>query len=109
MRLFMRQRPPRDAEISSHSLEAFIPLAHQLAAAALEGERRPDSTPEASIQRVLGQELDKREAAKNLRRLEDAERARKAQIAKVLKWAGSIIGSAIGGYVLHLLTTIHWH
>lgn len=102
--------PMRDPDISAMGLEAMVP---KLAHAALEGERRPDSTPNAEIRRVLSEEIKKREEAAKFAKLQAEEDEREAKRKKAAEDRAasfrSIRNAVVGGLCLAgAIEAVHW-
>lgn len=102
--------PARDREISSHNLEEF---AERVAKSAIEGFKRPDSTPEEQVRAVVAEEEKKREEKRELEMLRAAEEARKIATENykrsLIKFGIAIAGS--GGLVeaIHQIATAMRH
>lgn len=102
--------PMRDPELSLASVTELVEGAK---AAAVEGERRPDSTPDAEVDRFLDGWMARRKERDEIDRLKKAEATRversKARWGAVVKWGATTLAGAATAEVLRLLASIHWH
>lgn len=82
--------PPaaRDRETSSHDLEQF---AEEIKKAAIEGFKRPDTTPEAKVQEVVAEELARKDQQREFEQLKADAKARQEAAAESKKTRSKIL------------------
>lgn len=96
--------------------ESLVEFAEEVKQATLIGERRPDTTADEQVDRLLEAKLAARAERERIKKLEDEAAARKAaddarrdRRKAIAKWAAGILSAVASGWLLRELTSIHWH
>jgi hypothetical protein len=97
VRRTLRPPPMRTEMPSGIDLEAF---AERVAAAALEGQARHDSTPEREVEKIVETVTERQKA-------EAIVKAAKSRSASARRVAEFVVGSLAVAYLLHLIETFH--